>query len=175
MTLLTPSHHFPSGSILPIQRRQHAVRLAEKSDSYIFEDDYDGDFHLKGVPIPPSLYAESKSSHLCRDVQQDACSRTAHRLHGRNQIRTHYKGETVTAPVSVSASGSIIVAATFNIWLFRFQRYLRLPVYEFASRDIAAPISHYSNFAFCFGRNPLCQADRFARFERYALKIFPYR
>ncbi|TJY44078.1 PLP-dependent aminotransferase family protein [Cohnella pontilimi] len=53
LMLLTPSHHFPSGSILPIQRRQHAVRLAEKADSYIIEDDYDGDFRLKGVPIPP--------------------------------------------------------------------------------------------------------------------------
>jgi GntR family transcriptional regulator/MocR family aminotransferase len=53
LMLLTPSHHFPSGSILSIQRRQHAVRLAEQSDSYIIEDDYDGDFRLKGVPIPP--------------------------------------------------------------------------------------------------------------------------
>lgn len=53
LMLLTPSHHFPNGSILPIQRRQHAVRFAEKSDSYIIEDDYDGDFRLKGVPIPP--------------------------------------------------------------------------------------------------------------------------
>ncbi|NGQ95730.1 PLP-dependent aminotransferase family protein [Brevibacillus sp. SYP-B805] len=53
LMLLTPSHHFPSGSILSIQRRQHAVRLAEKADSYIIEDDYDGDFRLKGVPIPP--------------------------------------------------------------------------------------------------------------------------
>ncbi|GIQ69052.1 PLP-dependent aminotransferase family protein [Xylanibacillus composti] len=52
LMLLTPSHQFPTGSILSIRRRQHAVRLAEQADAYIIEDDYDGDFRLKGVPIP---------------------------------------------------------------------------------------------------------------------------
>lgn len=56
LLLLTPSHQFPTGSILSIQRRQYAVRMAEQADSYIIEDDYDGDFRLKGVPIPP-LYS----------------------------------------------------------------------------------------------------------------------
>ncbi|MCZ8519630.1 MULTISPECIES: MocR-like pyridoxine biosynthesis transcription factor PdxR [Paenibacillus] len=58
LILLTPSHQFPTGSILSIQRRQLAVKLAEHADSYIIEDDYDGDFRLKGVPIPP-LYTLS--------------------------------------------------------------------------------------------------------------------
>ena len=53
LLLLTPSHQFPTGSILSIQRRQYAVSMAERADSYIIEDDYDGDFRLKGVPIPP--------------------------------------------------------------------------------------------------------------------------
>ncbi|WP_274365477.1 PLP-dependent aminotransferase family protein [Paenibacillus thermotolerans] len=53
LLLLTPSHQFPCGSILSIQRRQHAVKLAEQSDSYILEDDYDGDIRLKGIPVPP--------------------------------------------------------------------------------------------------------------------------
>ncbi|MGG6311940.1 PLP-dependent aminotransferase family protein [Paenibacillus macerans] len=53
LMLLTPSHQFPGGGILPIQRRQHAVRLAEEAGSYLIEDDYDGDFRLKGVPVPP--------------------------------------------------------------------------------------------------------------------------
>lgn len=56
LLLLTPSHQFPSGSILSIHRRQNAIRLVERFDSYIIEDDYDGDFRLKGVPIPP-IYA----------------------------------------------------------------------------------------------------------------------
>jgi len=53
LMVLTPSHQYPTGGILSIQRRLHAVRLAEEAGSYIVEDDYDGDFRLKGVPIPP--------------------------------------------------------------------------------------------------------------------------
>ncbi|TDQ33451.1 PLP-dependent aminotransferase family protein [Aureibacillus halotolerans] len=53
LLLLTPSHHYPSGSILTIQRRQLAVTLAEEADTYILEDDYDGDFRHKGIPVPP--------------------------------------------------------------------------------------------------------------------------
>ncbi|MNM81904.1 HTH-type transcriptional regulatory protein GabR [compost metagenome] len=53
LMLLTPSHQFPGGGILSIQRRQQAIRLAEEAGAYLIEDDYDGDFRLKGVPIPP--------------------------------------------------------------------------------------------------------------------------
>ena len=53
LMVLTPSHQYPTGCILPVQRRLHAVRLAEEAGAYILEDDYDGDFRLKGVPIPP--------------------------------------------------------------------------------------------------------------------------
>jgi GntR family transcriptional regulator/MocR family aminotransferase len=51
--LLTPSHQFPTGSILSIQRRHQIVELVEKTDGYIIEDDYDSEFRLKGIPIPP--------------------------------------------------------------------------------------------------------------------------
>ncbi|CAM3523034.1 PLP-dependent aminotransferase family protein [Marinicrinis lubricantis] len=53
LLLLTPAHQFPSGSILSIQRRLLALKLIEMNDTYLIEDDYDGDFRLKGVPIPP--------------------------------------------------------------------------------------------------------------------------
>ena len=53
LMVLTPSHQYPTGGILPVQRRLHAVRLAAEAGSYILEDDYDGDFRLKGVPVPP--------------------------------------------------------------------------------------------------------------------------
>ncbi|MFS0838835.1 PLP-dependent aminotransferase family protein [Paenibacillus sp. 1P03SA] len=53
LVLLTPSHQFPSGSLLSIQRRQQAIRMAEEADSFILEDDYDSEFRLKGIPVPP--------------------------------------------------------------------------------------------------------------------------
>ncbi|WP_409340567.1 PLP-dependent aminotransferase family protein [Paenibacillus sp. MBLB4367] len=52
LMLLTPSHQFPSGSLLSIQRRQRAIRLAEEADTFLIEDDYDSEFRLKGIPVP---------------------------------------------------------------------------------------------------------------------------
>jgi GntR family transcriptional regulator/MocR family aminotransferase len=51
----TPSHQYPLGGILPIQRRLELVRFAEQSDCYIVEDDYDSEFRYEGQPVS-SLY-----------------------------------------------------------------------------------------------------------------------
>jgi len=53
LVLLTPSHQFPTGSILSIQRRQEILKWAESSESLIIEDDYDSEYRFKGIPIPP--------------------------------------------------------------------------------------------------------------------------
>lgn len=49
---VTPSHQFPLGMVLPIQKRQKLLQWAERNDSYIIEDDYDGEFRYQGQPIP---------------------------------------------------------------------------------------------------------------------------
>lgn len=50
---ISPSHHFPTGCIMPISRRYELLGWASKSDSrYIIEDDYDSEFRLIGQPIP---------------------------------------------------------------------------------------------------------------------------
>ncbi|MEN6351197.1 MAG: PLP-dependent aminotransferase family protein [Syntrophomonas sp.] len=51
----TPSHQFPMGGILSIQRRLELVRLAEESGCYLVEDDYDSEFRYDGIPVH-SLY-----------------------------------------------------------------------------------------------------------------------
>ncbi|MFB5677185.1 PLP-dependent aminotransferase family protein [Paenibacillus terreus] len=51
--VLTPSHQFPTGSVLSLQRRQAAVKLAERAGHYIVEDDYDSEFRYQGNPVPP--------------------------------------------------------------------------------------------------------------------------
>lgn len=53
LVLVTPSHQFPSGSLLSIKRRQKAIRMAEEADTYLIEDDYDSEFRLRGLPVPP--------------------------------------------------------------------------------------------------------------------------
>jgi GntR family transcriptional regulator/MocR family aminotransferase len=49
--IVTPSHHFPLGSVLPIQRRIKLVEFSRKNGIYIIENDYDSEFRYLGYPI----------------------------------------------------------------------------------------------------------------------------
>lgn len=49
--VLTPSHQFPLGGILPIQRRLQLIQFARTSDCYLVEDDYDSEFRYTGTPV----------------------------------------------------------------------------------------------------------------------------
>ncbi len=49
---ISPSHHFPTGIVMPIKRRQELLSWANESGSrYIIEDDYDSEFRFTGRPI----------------------------------------------------------------------------------------------------------------------------
>ena len=49
---LSPNHHYPTGTITTIGRRQTLLRWAEDQDATIIEDDYDSEFRFAGRPIP---------------------------------------------------------------------------------------------------------------------------
>ncbi|MFB9329161.1 PLP-dependent aminotransferase family protein [Paenibacillus aurantiacus] len=49
---LTPSHQFPTGSILSYGDRERLLQWAYSRNAYIIEDDYDGEFRYSGKPIP---------------------------------------------------------------------------------------------------------------------------
>lgn len=50
---LSPSHHFPTGVVTPIQTRLQLLRWAnEQPERYIIEDDYDSEFRMLGRPVP---------------------------------------------------------------------------------------------------------------------------
>jgi len=48
---VTPSHQFPLGGVLPIQRRVQLIEYANRAGSYIVEDDYDSEFRYDSAPI----------------------------------------------------------------------------------------------------------------------------
>lgn len=48
---VTPSHQFPTGCTLALERRLHLLDWAYRSGSYIVEDDYDSDFRYDGAPL----------------------------------------------------------------------------------------------------------------------------
>ncbi|RAV04592.1 PLP-dependent aminotransferase family protein [Paenibacillus sp. YN15] len=49
---LTPSHQFPYGMILSAAKRLQLLQWAEAHNSYLIENDYDGEFRYGGAPIP---------------------------------------------------------------------------------------------------------------------------
>ena len=50
---ISPSHHFPTGIVMPISRRYELLGWANQKDQhYIIEDDYDSELRLGGKPIP---------------------------------------------------------------------------------------------------------------------------
>lgn len=50
---VTPSQHFPYGTVLPINRRRKLLNWAKaKENRYIIEDDYDSEFRYSGKTIP---------------------------------------------------------------------------------------------------------------------------
>lgn len=50
---VTPSHQFPTGNIMPVNRRIRLLNWANsRPERYLIEDDYDSEFRYSGRPIP---------------------------------------------------------------------------------------------------------------------------
>jgi GntR family transcriptional regulator/MocR family aminotransferase len=61
MILVTPSHQYPMGGVMPLERRMELLSHARRHKSWIVEDDYDSDLQHTGAVIPAiqSLAAQS--------------------------------------------------------------------------------------------------------------------
>ena len=53
LVYLTPSHQYPTGVTLSLQRRLELLEWAERNDGWIIEDDYDGEYRYNGMPLAP--------------------------------------------------------------------------------------------------------------------------
>ncbi len=51
LVYVTPSHQFPTGCTLSLDRRLHLLDWAYQTGSYVIEDDYDSDFRYDGPPL----------------------------------------------------------------------------------------------------------------------------
>lgn len=61
---VSPSHHFPTGIVMPIRRRQELLAWVQKSENrYIIEDDYDSEFRFSGKPLP-TLQSSDKNGKV---------------------------------------------------------------------------------------------------------------
>lgn len=49
---VTPSHQYPTGSMLSPERRMQLLEWALRTHAYVVEDDYDSDFFYDSAPLP---------------------------------------------------------------------------------------------------------------------------
>lgn len=52
LVYLTPSHQYPTGITMNLERRLQWLNFAAASQSWLIEDDYDSEFHYDGMPMP---------------------------------------------------------------------------------------------------------------------------
>jgi len=52
LAVVTPSHHAPLGVSMSMPRRLQLLDWASRQEAWIVEDDYDGEFHYHGPPLP---------------------------------------------------------------------------------------------------------------------------
>jgi GntR family transcriptional regulator/MocR family aminotransferase len=63
MAYVTPSHQYPTGVALSLERRIALLEWAARSRAWIVEDDYDGEFRYAGQPIT-ALYSLDSSARV---------------------------------------------------------------------------------------------------------------
>jgi GntR family transcriptional regulator / MocR family aminotransferase len=51
LIFVTPSHQYPTGRLMPINRRRELLAFAGSVGATIIEDDYDSEFHYDGKPV----------------------------------------------------------------------------------------------------------------------------
>lgn len=51
LIFVTPSHQYPTGGLMPINRRHRLLAFAKAAGAAIIEDDYDSEFHYDGRPV----------------------------------------------------------------------------------------------------------------------------
>jgi GntR family transcriptional regulator/MocR family aminotransferase len=51
LAYVTPSHQFPTGAVLSMERRLRLIAWAAREGAFIVEDDYDGEYRYDGPPL----------------------------------------------------------------------------------------------------------------------------
>ena len=53
LAYVTPSHQYPCGVVMSLARRLELLAWAERTQGWIVEDDYDGEYRYSGAPLAP--------------------------------------------------------------------------------------------------------------------------
>lgn len=52
IVVTSPSHHYPTGVVMPLSRRLELLQSARLRNLWVLEDDYDSEFRYDGAPLP---------------------------------------------------------------------------------------------------------------------------
>jgi GntR family transcriptional regulator/MocR family aminotransferase len=63
LAYVTPSHQYPTGVVLSLQRRLALLDWAESNDAWIVEDDYDSEFNYSGR-VQPALHGLARGHRV---------------------------------------------------------------------------------------------------------------
>jgi GntR family transcriptional regulator/MocR family aminotransferase len=85
--LLTPSHHYPTGTIMPAQRRRAIVDACRETGRWLVEDDFDSHMAQPGV-VPAAIQALAPDGVILIGSLQAGGARTAAGL-DRRPTRRH--------------------------------------------------------------------------------------
>lgn len=53
LLVVTPGRQFPTGAVMPLERRLALLEYAERHRCFVIEDDYDSEFRFRGRPVEP--------------------------------------------------------------------------------------------------------------------------
>lgn len=65
LVYLTPGHHYPSGTAMSLARRLQWLDWAQQQQSWLIEDDYNGEFHFDERPAPALQGLRDESRVIC--------------------------------------------------------------------------------------------------------------
>jgi GntR family transcriptional regulator/MocR family aminotransferase len=65
VALVTPSHQFPTGMVMPIHKRVQLLQWASRQPKrYLIEDDYDNELRFQGKPLPSFYQLDHEKTHI---------------------------------------------------------------------------------------------------------------
>ena len=73
---VTPSHQFPTGTVMSMARRLELLDWAQRTGGWIIEDDYDSEFRYSGQPLA-SLQGLDKHQRVSYELDQDPRGKTS--------------------------------------------------------------------------------------------------
>ena len=118
---VSPSHHFPTGTVMSLNRRRELLSWAAADENhFIIEDDYDSEFLFTGRPLETLFGAASKrgaacgaaSGASCRGTADDkACGASYGTGAGDDAKSADTTGDVLCAAKSADTTGDVLCAA----------------------------------------------------------------